>query len=513
MKAHPAADLFPMLSEAELQQMAADMEAHGQRHPVIITRDPKTGKDVILDGRNRTAAYALIKNPKFKLKTVRWADEGNPDASPTRFVVSLNIHRRHLSESQRGLIAAELVHLFAAEAKARQRAAGGDRRSVSAPGREAVAKPTAQKVKGGKATEAAGAALGVSSRTVERAKAVHAKASREDIEAIRAGKKTIKKVERELKKKTQLAQIRVYRPPEGKFQLITTDFPWKYRDDLDGSDAVRGHQGYPKMTAAEICAFVANVLAGLCEPTCFLGVWVTNGILIDLETWPVVQRAIEQVGFRPRQVRTWVKTEKDGGDHTGLGTGLRNDTEHLVTFTRGPVVFNDMGAEHGRPIQRTSFRAPIGEPSEKPAVAYTDLEQLVPYTSRLELFARDLNGKPAQRAGWVTSGSEAPKANVDAAAPAPTPPLAPALGEPTWAWEAADIITPHGVRDVHAASGKEFEVYEKREGVWVVREGGRQLWRDEFTSLLEAKLACERADPAAKRRKRVAVDDREDRAS
>lgn len=50
--------------------------------------------------------------------------------SPTAYVLSLNLHRRNLSQGQKSAIAAESLAVFEGEAKQRQRAAGGDRQVV-----------------------------------------------------------------------------------------------------------------------------------------------------------------------------------------------------------------------------------------------------------------------------------------------------------------------------------------------------------------------------------------------
>jgi hypothetical protein len=99
------------------------------------------------------------------------------EGSPTSWVVSQNIHRRHLSESQRAQIAAALTEMFAAEAKERQRAAGGAHpEPVSANLREAA----------GKATEKAAAAMNVSPRLVESALKVQRSGVPELAEAVKA---------------------------------------------------------------------------------------------------------------------------------------------------------------------------------------------------------------------------------------------------------------------------------------------------------------------------------------
>lgn len=98
MQAHPVAALFPMMGQDELEALAADIRAHGLHNPIVIH------EGAILDGRNRFAACEMAGVvPSF----VEWDGAGDP----TAWVVSQNLHRRHLSESQRAMVAARLATL------------------------------------------------------------------------------------------------------------------------------------------------------------------------------------------------------------------------------------------------------------------------------------------------------------------------------------------------------------------------------------------------------------------
>ncbi|MEI9804146.1 MAG: ParB N-terminal domain-containing protein [Pseudolabrys sp.] len=92
---HPLADLFPLIEGKDFDDLVASIKAGGQHNPIVMLNGE------ILDGRNRyRACLAAGVAPRFE-------DFGAGD--PVRFVMDHNIHRRHLNESQRGMIAAKLA--------------------------------------------------------------------------------------------------------------------------------------------------------------------------------------------------------------------------------------------------------------------------------------------------------------------------------------------------------------------------------------------------------------------
>src|ERR1700731_2234226 len=107
---HEAANLFPRLHGADLTALVQDIKANGLQNPIVIF----DGK--LLDGRNRVLACARAGiKPSFVHKN---------RVSPLAYVVTENLRRRHLTTDQRAAIAAELVPLFAKEARQRQIDAG-----------------------------------------------------------------------------------------------------------------------------------------------------------------------------------------------------------------------------------------------------------------------------------------------------------------------------------------------------------------------------------------------------
>ena len=125
---HPVASLFPMIDDESLRGLADDIRENGLREPIVLAHMGDGFDDeVLIDGRNRYRACLLAGvEPKFKklhaLPNVS-SDEGSnaiTEDSVSRWIVSHNLHRRHLSPSQRTAVAVEFVAVFAEAAKKRQ---------------------------------------------------------------------------------------------------------------------------------------------------------------------------------------------------------------------------------------------------------------------------------------------------------------------------------------------------------------------------------------------------------
>lgn len=94
MRVHPVADLFPMLPEDELGDLAEDIKTNGLQHPIVV-------KDkVLIDGRNRLAACEMAGvEPHF--------EELN-GSDPVAYILSANLARRHMTKGQRAMAAARV---------------------------------------------------------------------------------------------------------------------------------------------------------------------------------------------------------------------------------------------------------------------------------------------------------------------------------------------------------------------------------------------------------------------
>lgn len=91
---HPYADVFPMLNEAELNELADDIADNGLNEPLVLQRIE--GVETLIDGRNRRAACAIA----GVVPAVRWLDES---VDARAYIWSTNGTRRHLTAGQRAM--------------------------------------------------------------------------------------------------------------------------------------------------------------------------------------------------------------------------------------------------------------------------------------------------------------------------------------------------------------------------------------------------------------------------
>ncbi|MEX2106550.1 MAG: ParB/RepB/Spo0J family partition protein [Solirubrobacterales bacterium] len=133
------------MTDTEFAELKADIEANGLREPITMYE----GK--ILDGRHRARACEEL---GIEVLTRDYSGD-----EPVVFVVSMNVHRRHLHAGQKAEIARRVLPQLREEAKRRQSEAG----AKAAPGRPAPKGPdTGPEVSDGEAREQAGKLVGVS---------------------------------------------------------------------------------------------------------------------------------------------------------------------------------------------------------------------------------------------------------------------------------------------------------------------------------------------------------------
>jgi ParB-like chromosome segregation protein Spo0J len=97
LEPHPLSALFPQISNEDFDKLAADIKLHGLHHPIVCYQ----GK--ILDGNNR---YRACEDAKI---APQFTDFTGDDAAARNYVISANIHRRHLDRETRTKIVMELL--------------------------------------------------------------------------------------------------------------------------------------------------------------------------------------------------------------------------------------------------------------------------------------------------------------------------------------------------------------------------------------------------------------------
>lgn len=399
---HEVANIFPLMQGQEYQQLVQDIKENGLREPIWLHQNK------IIDGRNRYKACidaGII--PEF----VEWDGQG----SLVAFVVSLNLHRRHLDESQRALVGAKIKPLFEEEAKKRQLAAQNNNagRAVleNFPKQEVVNKPI-------HSHKMAAEAVNVSDKSIQHASKVLSSGTPELVQAVETGQVAVStavviaeapaeeqkqivakgeseilKAAREIRAKkeekrreerlSKIAEISSNNSPllntvNTRFPVIYSDPAWKYSAHSDPADDIENH--YPTMSTDEICNLPVKEIS---TPDAILFLWATSPILEDafkvINTW----------GFTYKTSAVWDK------DHIGMGYYFRIKHELLLVATKGNM---PSPSPFARPDSIIKERKTTH--SVKPIRFYEIIEAMYPTLPKLEMFAR------SPRSGWQAWGNQ-----------------------------------------------------------------------------------------------------------
>jgi N6-adenosine-specific RNA methylase IME4 len=405
MKYHKFANIFPITTEMH-STMAADIRQNGLNNPIILFQGQ------ILDGRNRFEACKLAGvEPIFK------QFDGNEDQA-LDYVWSENFHRRHLSSSQRAAVAVEMddmITMLREDAKKRQVAAGGDRKSE-----DYQEKSVSQKIdspisdKNTRKTDAKLAAMSNSNRQYisdarkiknttpelhEKVKAgeikvgdaksllkVEPEKAKQILDRVKAGEaKNVAEAKREVKKQEyqerveQKEQERKAAPENIKTELpnlILADPPWKYRHCKTDNRKIENHYDTE-------CVLDMKDHIPAHSDNCLLLLWVTA---------PKVKEAIELMdiwGFDYRTCAVWDKKK------IGMGYWFRGQHELLFVGVKGDISppLSDFRVS-------SIFEEPRSVHSKKPDCVYEWIEQAFGDKVKLEMYCRQ------PRDGWQVWGNE-----------------------------------------------------------------------------------------------------------
>jgi N6-adenosine-specific RNA methylase IME4/ParB-like chromosome segregation protein Spo0J len=382
---HPLAEIFPLIEGREFEDLVQDIAQHGLIEPIVLY----DGK--IIDGRNR---YLACEDSGIEPVFRTYSGD-----DPAGYVISLNLKRRHLSESQRAMVAVKLATLEH----------GGDRKTEEF-------KTSIEGLKIEKAAEL----LNVGRASVERAKTVDREGVPELKRAVERGKvsvsaaadiatqpkerqaeiaswsekdilsaaKDIRTERAKVKHKQRLDKIVELTEAEGSlpddmlFPVLYADPPWRFEpySRTTGMDRAADNH-YPTMTVDMIMQL---------EPPC-----LDDAVLFLWATAPMLPQALDVMaawGFAYKSQIIW------GKDRIGTGYWARNKHELLLIGSRGSIPAPLPGTQPDSLVM-----AAVSEHSRKPEAFRDIIEKMFPGIPKLEMFSR------STREGWHAWGKEVGK--------------------------------------------------------------------------------------------------------
>jgi N6-adenosine-specific RNA methylase IME4 len=376
---HPAADVFPLIPAAEFYQLVDDIKVNGLQESIVLH------DGMILDGRNRyLASLAAGVEPTFA--PFRGDD-------PVAFVISANLRRRHLDESQRAMVAAKLATLKIGDNQHSEGLPIGRGSELLSVGERSVARAREVLARGApelvgaveQGTVSVSAAADIATLPRDEQAEVVAKGEREILEAAKAirAEKAKERYAARVARIAEVSKANSELVSERRYPVIYADPPWDYQlyDETTGS-ARAAAEHYPTMKLEEICALPVPELV---TAAAVLFLWTTA---------PHLQESFQVLaawGFEYKTNVVWVKHAQ------GLGFFVRGQHELLLIATRGDIPCP-------QPANRppSIITAPRREHSRKPDEAYELIERMYPELPKIELFARNV------REGWAAWGNQAP---------------------------------------------------------------------------------------------------------
>jgi N6-adenosine-specific RNA methylase IME4 len=369
---HEYCKLFPPMPEEQFSALKDDIRDNGLRNPIVLFENK------ILDGRHRyLACLRLGRQP------VSVIYDGE---DPLGFVISHNLNRRHLDESQRAMIAARLANMMGVGRPSKDIAPIGAISGSEAADRMSVGRRNVVRAK--KVLKEGTAELADAVDTGKIAVSVAAKIAelepeqQQQVIADPRPDQAIKKVMR-AEREQELADRTIQQSLGVNGQLygvIYADPPWRFETHSENGMDRSADNHYPTMTMFDMLTL--NVPAA---DDCVMFMWATVPML------PEAMDLMDEWGFIYKSHIVWVK------DRLGTGYWTRNKHEMLLIGTKGNVPAPAMGMQPPSIIE-----LPVGRHSEKPSFFADMISTLYPTTPKLEMFAR------VGRVGWDVIGNEAP---------------------------------------------------------------------------------------------------------
>src|SRR5262249_56577072 len=119
LQVHPAAGLFPLMAADELRELGEDIKNNGLASPIVLWRSHPQAPAQVGGGGNRHDAIEIatgspveVGAPSITAGDFLACDKVivlDKSVDPWAYVVSVNVHRRHLSAEQKREVIAKLI--------------------------------------------------------------------------------------------------------------------------------------------------------------------------------------------------------------------------------------------------------------------------------------------------------------------------------------------------------------------------------------------------------------------
>lgn len=434
LQPHPLANIFPMIAPEDRADFRRSIEDHGLQEKIVLL------DGLILDGRNRYRELKELGRENDPRNYVHFGALGHAaDLEPIDFVMTRNMARRHMNESQRAMSAARAANM-------RQ----GERTDLATRG-GLDNSPSGPKISAGQAADL----FKVSERAVSSAN----KVIKDGVEGLKflvdegrvavsvaeqlarlpqpqqteilsttkpeALKSAAKKAERD-RREADLAEKQLALPAK-KYGVIYADPEWNFETRSEnGMDRAAGNH-YRTSPLADL---QRRPVGDIAADDCVLFLWATVPMLVEAfcvaDAWGFcaldrskVTGLLAPAKKEARYVSSWDWIK----DKIGTGYWGRNKHEVLLIFTRGRPIAPALGTQPpsaldevptlctpGFPDESAIAVLPRAEHSRKPDLFAEWIERLWPAAPKIELNAR------RARPGWDIWGDEAPEGEKQAIA-------------------------------------------------------------------------------------------------
>jgi N6-adenosine-specific RNA methylase IME4 len=374
---HPLANLFPLMEGAAFDDLTGDIRSNRQREDIV------TLNGVILDGLNRyRACLAAGISPQFR----GFGCVSGDGDSALAFIISKNLRRRHLNESQRAMAAARLATMRQGERTDLQLSVTLPK--VSQPQAAELMNVSARLLRSAKTVQDSGAPalvraieqgrLSVSLGTV--AARLNPQQQEEIAAAAEAGHQNVtraivKRSAREARE-AALGAAQVagnLTLPTKRYGVIVADPEWRFEPWSRKTGMDRAADSHYPTSSAE--AIMARDVASIAADDCVLFLWATA---------PMLPQALAVMAAWRFDYKTHVIWHKlRSGDARGTGYWATGEHELLLIGTRGQI------PAPATAMCASLIAAPWQRHSAKPEIFLQFIERQFPTVPKIELNRRD----------------------------------------------------------------------------------------------------------------------------